>query len=144
VTAHLNTGASSAARAGLDAYKALPNSGHLMICTTAASVDPDGTIPSGAAILADFTFSATAFGADTTAGTFPAKTETATASFAAATVTAGNTGTAASFVITNGAKTVCYFSGSVGTSGADINLNSTAISSGANVTLSSFTMTQPA
>jgi hypothetical protein len=144
MTAFFNTGASSASRAALDAIKALPNSGHLIITTTAAaSADPDGTIPSGAAVLADFTFSASAFGADSTAGAFSTKTETATASFAASTVTALQTGTAASFYITNAGKTVAYATGSVGTSGADINFNSVAISSGANVTLSSFTLTQP-
>lgn len=144
MTAHLGTGASNAGRAALDAIKALANSGHLMIVTTAeGSADPNGTIPSGAAVLADFTFSASAFGADSTGSTFPTATETATASFSASTVVAGQTGTAASFFITNAGKTVAYLTGSVGTSAKDINLNSVAISSGANVTLSSFTISQP-
>jgi hypothetical protein len=48
-----------------------------------------------------------------------------------ATVTAGNTGTATFFRITNGVNTIC--DGTVSTSGADLNLNSTSISSGASV-----------
>jgi len=144
MTAYYSTGAGGGCQTQLDALKALANSGHLLIATTAAaSADPDGTIPTGAAVLADFTFSATAFGADSVSGTFNTKTVTTTASFSASTVTAGNTGTAASFYITNAAKSVCYATGSVSTSGADINFNSVAFSSGANVTLSSFTLTQP-
>lgn len=144
MTAFFGTGASNAVRAALDAIKALPNSGHLLITTTAAgSADPDGAIPSGAAVLADFTFSASAFGADSTAGSFSTKTETCTASFSASTVAALQTGTAASAYITNAAKTVCYFTCSVGTSATDIIFNSVAFSSGANITLSSFTLVMP-
>jgi hypothetical protein len=143
MTAFFGTGASNSCRAALDAIKALPNSGHLLITTTAAPADPDTTIPSGAAVLADFTFSAAAFGADTTAGSFSTKTETCTASFSASTVTALQTGTAASAWITNAGKTVCYFTCSVGTSATDIIFNSVAFSSGANITLSSFTLVMP-
>lgn len=145
MTAYFNTGSGGAVLAQLDALKALANNGHLLITTTAeASADPDGTIPSGAAVLADFTFAATAFGTDgAPSGAFPSKTVTTTASFVNSTVTAGNSGTAASFYITSATKTVCYATGSVGTTGKDINFNSVAFSSGANVTLSSFTLTQP-
>lgn len=143
MTAYFSTGAGGGCQTQLDALKALANSGHLLISTNAAPADPDGAIPTGAAVLADFTFAATAFGADSVAGTFSTKTVTCTASFSASTVTALQTGTAASFYITNAAKTVCYATGSVGTTGADINFNSVAFSSGANVTLSSFTLTMP-
>jgi hypothetical protein len=54
-------------------------------------------------------------------------------------VTASNTGTATFFRITNGANTVC--DGSVGTSGADCNINSVSISSGATVAITAFTYT---
>jgi hypothetical protein len=53
------------------------------------------------------------------------------------------TGTAASAYITNAGKTVCYFTCSVGTSATDIIFNSVAFSSGANITLSSFTLVMP-
>jgi len=52
-------------------------------------------------------------------------------------VTASNSGTATFFRVTNGANTIC--DGNVSTSGADLNLNSVVISSGATVSLSSFT-----
>lgn len=147
MTAHLSASGTgtNGAQAALDALKALFNSGTLKIYTDAAAKDPD-TAFSGT-LLATFTFSATAFGAaitgDTVSGTFPNKTVTATASFTASTVTAAAGGAAASFGLFDSGG-VCRATGSVGTSGADINLNSTAISSGANVTLSSFTLTQPA
>jgi len=54
-------------------------------------------------------------------------------------VSASATGTATFFRITNGATVVC--DGSVGTASADLILNSTAISSGATVSISSFSYT---
>jgi hypothetical protein len=146
MTAFFGSGASNSMRAALDAIKALPNSGHLLITNqSAATSDPNSTIPSGAAVLADFTFSAAAFGADATTGTWGGLNvvETAIASFSASTVTALQTGTAASAWITNAGKTVCYFTCSVGTSATDIIFNSVAFSSGANITLSSFTLVMP-
>lgn len=143
MTAYYSTGASGAARTQLDALKAMFNSGTLKIYTDAqvsGGKDPD-TAFSGT-LLATFTFSATAFGADATAGSFPTKTETATASFVASTVSAAATGTASTFGLLDSGGTV-RATGSVGTSGADINFNSVAFSSGANVTLSSFTLAMP-
>jgi hypothetical protein len=144
MTAFFGSGASNAMRAALDAIKALPASGHLLVTNqSAATSDPNSTIPSGAAVLADFTI--TSFGADSTAGTWAGLnvTETCTATFSASTVTALQTGTAASAWITNAGKTVCYFTCSVGTSATDIIFNSVAFSSGANITLSSFTLVMP-
>jgi hypothetical protein len=54
---------------------------------------------------------------------------------------AGNTGTAAAARIKDSAGTVWVNSLTVGTSGSDINLNSTSITSGQTVTLSSGTIT---
>jgi len=144
MTAYFSTGAAGAARTQLDALKAMFNSpGKLQIWTDAqvsGGKDPD-TAFSGTK-LAEFSFSGTAFGGDTTAGSFPSKTETCTASFVASTVTALATGTAATFGLVDSGG-VLRATGSVGTSGADINFNSVAFASGANITLSSFTLTMP-
>jgi hypothetical protein len=143
MTTYFSTGASGGARTQLDALKALFNGGTLKIYTDAqASGGKDPDVAFAGTLLATFTFSATAFGADSTAGTFPNKTETCTASFAASTVTAAASGTAATFALCDSGGIV-RAAGSVGTSGADINFNSVAFSSGANVTLSSFTLSMP-
>ena len=140
MTAFYSTGASGGCQTQLDALKALFNSGTLKIYTDASPKDPDTAF--AGTLLATFTFAATAFGADTVAGSFSTKTVTCTASFTASTVTAAATGTAASFALCNSAGTVIA-TGSVGTSGSDINFNSVAFSSGANVTISSFTLSMP-
>jgi hypothetical protein len=144
MTAFFGSGASNSCRAALDAIKVLPNAGHLLITTqSAATSDPNSAIPSGAAVLADFTFNTPAFGADATGSAFPTVTETASFSVVSTTVTALASGTAASAWITNAAKTVCYFTCSVGTAATDIVFNSVAFSISANITLSTFTLVQP-
>lgn len=56
--------------------------------------------------------------------------------------TAAATGTAGYFrLCTSSAGTTCVVQGTVGTSGADLNLNSTSISSGQTVSITSFTIT---
>lgn len=83
-------------------------------------------------LLASMTFNATAFGASSggvaTAG-------------AITSATAGNTGTAGYFALLKSDGTTVVATGSVGTSGADLNFNSLSISSGATVSCSSFTIT---
>lgn len=51
------------------------------------------------------------------------------------------TGTAAHFRIYDSGGSTCHVQGSVGTSGADLNLDSTSITSGQSVTITSFTLT---
>ena len=51
------------------------------------------------------------------------------------------TGTAAHFEILDSGGSTCHMRGSVGTSGADLNLDSTSITSGQSVTITSFTIT---
>jgi hypothetical protein len=56
--------------------------------------------------------------------------------------TAGNSGTAVQWrLCTSSAGTTCVAQGTVGTSGADLNLNSTSISSGATVSITSMVIT---
>jgi len=127
----------------LAALMALFNSGTLVIYASGGTppIDPDVGF-SGQTTLATFTFSATAFTQAAATGSFPNKTKVATASFSASTVTAAASGTADSFGLYSSTPTLLA-TGTVGTSGADINFNSVAFSSGANITLSSFTLTMP-
>jgi hypothetical protein len=127
-----NRGASAAA----DAVCALANSGLLRIYdgTQAATAD---TAVGAQVLLAELTLNATAFGA--------ASNGVATAGAITQDASANAAGTATWFrVLDSGGVDVTdnLFDGSVGTSGADLNLNSVAISAGAAVSISSFTYTQ--
>lgn len=127
-----NRGASAAA----DAVCVLANSGLLRIYdgTQAATAD---TAVGAQVLLAELTLNATAFGA--------ASNGVATAGAITQDSSANATGTATWFrVLDSGGVDVTdnLFDGSVGTSGADLNLNSVAISAGAAVSVTSFTYTQ--
>ena len=92
-----------------------------------------GTALSGNTVLADLTCSATFAGA-ASAGVLTVNAITSDTS-------ADATGTASFFrVLTSGNAAVIQ--GAVGTSGSDLNLNTTSISSGATVAISSFTITE--
>lgn len=103
--------------------------------------DATGGVPAnaGTAIgsqvnLATFTLDATAFtssGGVLTLNTVPK------------TVAASATGTASFFRILLSDNTTVVLQGSVGTSGAELNLNTTSITSGVNVTITSGTITMP-
>ena len=115
--------------AAVNAVTTLLNSGTLKIYTGAQPA-LDGAVTG--TLLVTLTFSASAFAAAIASG----GNVTATANSITA-GTAGNTGTAGYFaLLTSGSAVV--MTGSVGTSGADLNLNSTSISSGATVSCSSF------
>jgi hypothetical protein len=96
------------------------------------------TALSGNTLLVTFTCSSTAFG-DSASGT-------ATLASTPITGTAVATGTASFFRAATGGTggTGTVFDGSVGTSSADFILNTTSITSGLDVTLSSGTVTVPA
>ena len=120
--------------AGVAAQTSLCNGGSLRIYT--------GTQPAlnGAVtgtLLATLPLSATAFGTPTAS----AGTVTATAN-AITSATAGNTGTAGYHAILKSDGTTVVLTGSVGTSGADLNLATLSIVSGATVSCSSYTFTQ--
>ena len=112
------------------------NSGHLLIYDGTQPTDAD-TALGAQVLLADLTLNATAFAA------------AAAASKAANAITtdssANNTGTASwgTLVVTTRATTGTL-DFSVGTSGANMNLNSVAISSGAAVSCTAATITQAA
>lgn len=122
------------ANAEVDALAALLDNGYLRIY--------DGTRPATAdtavgaqVLLAELRFGATAFGAGV-AGV-------ATANALTADSAANATGTAAWYRALKSDGTSPVIDGSVGTSGEDLNLNSVAIQSGAEVEVTSFTLTAP-
>ena len=117
----------------LDAGINVLNSGFLEIYTGTQPATPD-TALSGNTLLATLPLSATAFGASSSA------TKTANAITSA---TAAATGTATFFRVYKSDGTTAVIDGSVGTSGADLNLNTTSIVTGATVSVSSWTISDP-
>ena len=88
--------------------------------------------------LAAATFSATAFGAGAASGGVVTATANAITS-----ATIANTGTAGYFVVFKSDGTTVVGTGSVATSGADLNVSTTSFVSGATFSCSAFTITQP-
>ncbi len=108
------------------------NGGTINIYDGSRPAGPD-TAVGAQVLLAVLTFNATAFGA--------ASSGSKTANAITADSSANATGTASWFrCLTSGAAAV--IDGSVGTSGADLNLNTTSIVSGAEVSISSFVVSQ--
>lgn len=121
--------------AAVNAATALLNSGFIKIYS-GSQPSLDGSVTG--TLLATLTFGATAFGsASASAGTVTATANSITSG------TAGATNTAGYFALVESGGSTVVATGSVGTSGADLNLNSTSISSGATVSCSSFTITEP-
>ena len=118
----------------MDAFTALLNNGFIKIYTGSQPA-VNGAVTG--TLLATLTFGATAFGASSASGT----TCTATANTITS-GTAGNTGTAGYFALVKSDNTTVVATGSVGTSGADLNFATTTITSGNTVAVSAFTITQ--
>jgi len=128
----------AAAIAACNAITALIGSGaKLRIYSGTQPVNADTGL-SGNTLLAELALSATPFGAavDNT------DKATATANAVTADSSADAAGTATWFrVVTSGGTTI--WDGSVGTTGADMNLNSVSITLDANVSISGWTFTMP-
>jgi hypothetical protein len=122
-----------AANTAVNAVVALLNSGFLKIYTTPQPANANTAITTQT-LLATLTFSATA-APNAVAGvaTFNAITSD---------TNAAATGTAVWFRVFKSDNSTAVFDGSVGTSGADLNLSSTAITQHGTVAVSSFTYTQ--
>lgn len=112
------------------------------IGTSGKCIIYSGTVPtnadtalSGNTVLATFTLSATAFGA--------ASGGVITLAGTPLTVAASASGTATFFRLFKSDGTTCIAQGAVGTSGQQMNLNTTSITSGVNVTITSGTITMP-
>lgn len=122
----------TAANAAANAVTALLNSGFLEIYNGTQPANAN-TAVSGQTMLAKLTFGTPAFGS-AVAGVATANAITS--------ASAAATGTASWFRAYKSDGTTVVFDGSVGTSGCDLNLNSVSISSGASVSVTSFTYTQ--
>lgn len=124
----------SAIETTMNAFGAILNSGTLKIYSgTQPAVDGSLT----GTLLVTLTFGSTAFGSSTASGSGGTMNANSITSG-----TAVATNTAAYFaLVTSGSATVG--TGSVGTSGADLNLSTTSIVSGANVAISAFSVTMP-
>ena len=121
--------------AAVNAATSQANSGFLNIYT-GGQPSLDGGI--SGTLLVSLALSATAFASATAgAGTVTAVANTITNG------TAGNTGTAGYFAILKSDDATVVATGSVGTSGADLNMSTLAVVSGAVVSCSSFSITQP-
>ena len=123
----------AAVNAAADAVCPLLNNGYLRIYNGTQPATADTAI-SGQTLLAELRFNATAFGA--------ASNGVATANALTADSSADNTGTASWFRALKSDGTSTVFDGSVGTSAADLVLNSVLISAGASVSVTSFTYTE--
>ena len=123
----------AAVNAAADALTTLLNNGYLRIYDGAQPATAD-TAVSSQTLLAELRFNATAFGA-ASAGVATANAFTSDAS-------ANNPGTASWFRALKSDGTTVVFDGSVGTTSADLVVNSTGISTGAEVSVSSFTYTE--
>jgi len=123
-----------AANAAADAVVDLLNSGKLRIYDGSQPTTADTDVTTQT-LLAELVLNATAFG-DAVDGVATANAITADSS-------ADATGTASWFRVLQSNGTTKMFDGSVGTSGCDLNLNSVAIQINAEVSVTSFTYTQP-
>jgi hypothetical protein len=125
--------------AGVNALAATANGGTLNIYTGTQPADAN-TALSGNTLLVTLTFSGTAFGGGVASGSAGSRVVTANAN----TITAGTavaTGTATFFRILTSGSAACI-DGTVGVSGCDLNLSTTAVSTGAVVSVSSFNISQ--
>lgn len=129
------------AKAAVDAGCALANSGKLRVYTGTQPIDANTAI-GAQTLLGEFAMASTAFGASTASGTAPNRVATATAA-AIADITAVATGTAAWFRLLKSDGTTVLMDGSVGTSGADLNLTDVTITSGETMRVSSFAIGNP-
>jgi hypothetical protein len=119
--------------AAVAAFGELLNSGILRIYTGTQPATADTAI-GAVTLLAELTFSATAFGAPS-AGV-------ATANAIASDTNANNTGTAAWFRAWKSDGISPVYDGTVGTSSADAIINTVAINAGATVSCSGLTLTE--
>ena len=116
-----------------DAVTARCNSGSLRIYSGTAPANADAAL-SGNTLLASLPFGATAFGA--------AVNGVATANAITADSSADATGTATFFRALESDGTTVVWQGTVGTSGAELNLSTLSVLAGGNVSVSSLTYTQ--
>ena len=133
--------ADATAAAANDAVKALFNSGTIKIYGNTQATDAN-TAVGAQTLLATFTCASTAFGSSSASGTTPNRSSVATAA-AISDVTAAATGTATWFRALKSDGTTVICDGSVGTSGCDLNMTDTSLTSGETCSISSLTLATP-
>lgn len=129
------------AKASLDAGCALANSGKLRVYDGTQPADCNTAI-STQTLLGEFTMPSTAFGASVASGTAPNRSAIATAG-TISDITAVATGTATWFRLFKSNGTSPLMDGSVGTSGADLNLTDVTITSGETMRVASYAIANP-
>jgi hypothetical protein len=127
--------------ASVNAVSALLNSGKLEIYNGSQPTDAN-TALGAQTLLSTLTFGTTAFAASTASGSAGSKVVTATANTITSDTSAAATGTASWFRAYKSDGVTPVMDGSAGTSGCDLNLNTTSIVTGATVSCTSFTVTQ--
>ena len=127
-----------ACKAGLDAITALVTATANVKIYTGTQPATTLTAASGT-LLSTLPMNATPFPASSSSGTSDGKA-TATANAITSDTNAANTGTAGYFRVINGSSVV-IFQGNCATSGADLNFNTTAITAGDTVAITSFLVT---
>ena len=118
-----------------DAVTARANNGRLRIYGGTPPADANAAL-SGNTLLADLTLGATAFGA--------AANGVATANAITSDSSADATGTATFFRVMESDLTAVVFQGTVGVSGAELNLSSVSVIAGGPVSVTALTYTQAA
>ena len=129
--------------ASVEAVMALLTNGYLEIYNGTQPSDANTAIGAQVLLSSGMRFPSTAFTSITASGSPGSKVVTATAGLISSDTNAiGGSGAATWFRAYKQDGTTVVLDGSVGTSGCDLNLNTTAISSGATVSCTSFTLTQ--
>lgn len=132
----------TAAKASVEAMVALANGGTLKIYTGSQPTDAN-TAVGAQTLLGTLSFANPAFGSASASGTAPTRKSTCTANTITDDTSADNTGNAAWFRILKSDGTTVVMDGSVGTTGCDLNLATTSLVSGEDISVTSFTVSQP-
>lgn len=130
-----------ATKAAVDAVAAKCNSGTLKIYSGAQPTDAN-TAVGAQVLLATLTFGVTAFAASAASGAAGSRVVTAAANTITGDTTADATGTAAWFRVLKSDAVTVVFDGSVGVSGCDLNVATVAFVAGADIEVTSLSITQ--
>ena len=132
----------AAAEAGCDALTALADGGTIKIYDGTQAADAN-TAVGAQVLLATLTMANPAFAASAAAGTTPSRKATASANAITEDSSADATGTATWFRMLKSDGTTVVMDGSVGTSGADLNLATVSLVAGEPVSVTAFSISQP-